>query len=105
MSRSRKKVETTVQLADIAGLVAGAASGEGLGNRFLGGIREVDAVVLVLRAFDDPNVVGGSDPLDDLHTLELELVLADAESAEAQLEKRRKMVRGDPTQAGAVVVL
>src|SRR5207248_2480960 len=83
MSRSRKKVETTVQLADIAGLVAGASSGEGLGNRFLGGIREVDAIVLVLRAFDDPNVAGGSDPLADLHTLELELVLADAESAEA----------------------
>lgn len=105
MSRSRKKVQATVQLVDIAGLVAGAARGEGLGNRFLGGIREVDAVVLVLRSFEDPNIAGGTDPLADLHTLELELVLADAESAEAQLEKRRKMVKGDPSQAAAVAVL
>ena len=105
MSRSRKKVPATVQLADIAGLVAGASTGEGLGNRFLGGIREVDALVLVLRAFDDPNVPGGTDPLEDLHTLELELVLADAESAEVQLAKRRKMVKGDPSQAAAVAVL
>jgi ribosome-binding ATPase len=105
MSKSRKKVAATVQLVDIAGLVAGAASGEGLGNRFLGGIREVDAVVMVLRAFDDPNVTGGSDPLADLHTLELELVLADAESAEAQVAKRRKMVKGDPSQVAAVAVL
>ena len=105
MSRSRKKVAATVQLVDIAGLVAGSASGEGLGNRFLGGIREVDAIVLVLRAFEDPNVAGGTDPLADLHTLELELVLADAESAEAQLDKRRKMVKGDPSQVSAVALL
>ena len=105
MSKSRKKVAATVQLVDIAGLVAGAASGEGLGNRFLGGIREVDAIVLVLRAFDDDNVVGGNDPLADLQTLELELVLADAESAEAQAAKRRKMVKGDPREADAVAVL
>ena len=105
MSRSRKKVEASVQLVDIAGLVAGASTGEGLGNRFLGGIREVDALVLVLRAFEDPNVPGDTDPLADLHTLELELVLADAESAEVQLAKRRKMVKGDPSQAAAVYVL
>jgi GTP-binding protein YchF len=105
MSRSRKKVPATVQLVDIAGLVAGSASGEGLGNRFLGGIREVDAVVLVLRAFEEPNVAGQTDPLGDLHTLELELVLADVESAETQVAKRRKMVKGDPTQAAAVAVL
>src|SRR5262245_52780463 len=91
MSKSRKVVQATVQLVDIAGLVAGASTGEGLGNRFLGGIREVDAVVLVLRAFEDGNVAGGTDPLADLHTLELELVLADAESAETQLAKRQKM--------------
>jgi GTP-binding protein YchF len=105
MSRSRKKVPATVQIVDIAGLVAGSASGEGLGNRFLGGLREVDAVVMVLRAFEDPNVTGESDPLADLHTLELELVLADVESAEAQLAKRRKMVKGDPAEAAAVAVL
>jgi GTP-binding protein YchF len=105
MSRSRKKVPATVQLVDIAGLVAGSASGEGLGNRFLGGLREVDAVVLVLRAFEDPNVPGDTDPLGDLHTLELELVLADVESAETQAAKRRKMAKGDPTEAAAVAVL
>ena len=105
MSRSRKKIAATVQLVDIAGLVAGAASGEGLGNRFLHGIRESDAIVLVLRAFEDPNVPGDTDPLSDLHTLELELVLSDAESAEAQLAKRRKMIKGDPTQAAAAAVL
>jgi ribosome-binding ATPase YchF (GTP1/OBG family) len=105
MSRSRKKIAATVGLVDIAGLVAGSSTGEGLGNRFLGGIREVDAIVLVLRAFEDPNVPGGSDPLADLHTLELELVLADVESAEAQLLKRRKMAKGDPSQAEPVSVL
>jgi ribosome-binding ATPase len=97
MSESKKVVHATAELVDIAGLVAGAAQGEGLGNRFLAGIREVDAIILVLRAFEDQNVVGGTDPLDDLHTLELELVLADVASAESQLEKRRKMARADPS--------
>jgi ribosome-binding ATPase len=105
MSASRKTVHATVEFVDIAGLVAGAASGEGLGNRFLAGIREVDAVLLVLRAFDDPNVVGGTDPLDDLHTLELELVLADVASAEAQIDKRRKMAKQDPSLKDEVVAL
>src|SRR3954471_12695697 len=61
MSQSKKKVPATVEFVDIAALVAGSASGEGLGNRFLGGIREVDAMVVVLRAFEDENVVGGND--------------------------------------------
>ncbi|MGH3849292.1 MAG: GTPase, partial [Pseudonocardiaceae bacterium] len=97
MSKSRKVVSATVEFVDIAGLVAGASSGEGLGNRFLAGIREVDAVVAVLRAFEDDSVVGDCDPLVDLETLELELVLADAESLETQLPRRRKMARADPT--------
>ena len=105
MSRSKKVVPATIEVVDIAGLVAGAAAGEGLGNRFLGGIREVDAVLLVLRAFEDDNVVGASDPLDDLHTLELELVLADADSVETQIEKRRKTVRTDPRAANELEVL
>src|ERR1700730_1950453 len=71
LSKSRKLVHTTVEMVDIAGLVAGASTGEGLGNRFLAGIREADAICLVLRAFEDPNVPGGSDPLDDLGVLEL----------------------------------
>jgi GTP-binding protein YchF len=97
MSRSRKVVPATLEFVDIAGLVAGSSTGEGLGNRFLGGIREVDAIVMVLRAFDDDNVVGDTDPLGDLHTLELELVLADADSVESQVVKRRKMARHDPS--------
>ncbi|HEX9530124.1 MAG TPA: redox-regulated ATPase YchF [Acidimicrobiales bacterium] len=101
MSKSRKVVQATVELVDIAGLVAGAASGEGLGNRFLAGIREADALVLVLRAFEDANVVGGHDPVEDLGVLELELVLADAATVENQLDKRRKASRTDKSlQAG-----
>ena len=105
MSRSRKVVAATLELVDIAGLVAGASAGEGLGNRFLGGIREVDAILLVLRAFADDRVVGSSDPTDDLHTLELELVMADLESAETQLAKRRKMAKGDPNAEAEAGVL
>ena len=105
MSKSKKVVPATLELVDIAGLVAGSATGEGLGNRFLAGIRESDAILLVLRAFEDDNVVGGHDPLDDLHTLELELVLADAESAETQLAKRRKMAKFDPSAAAEAVAL
>ena len=105
MSKSKKVVPATLELVDIAGLVAGASTGEGLGNRFLAGIREVDAVVLVLRAFEDDNVVGGTDPLDDLHTLELELVLADVDSIESQLPKRQKMARADKSLAGEVAAM
>src|ERR1700682_6324228 len=76
MSHSRKTVHATVEFVDIAGLVAGASTGEGLGNRFLAGIREADAICLVLRAFDDPNVPGGTDPVEDLGVLELELVMS-----------------------------
>jgi len=105
MSESKKVVPATVEFVDIAALVAGAASGEGLGNRFLGGIRDVDAMVVVLRAFEDENVVGSNEPLDDLHTLELELVLADVASLESQLNKRRKAAKGDKSLAGEVAVL
>jgi len=105
MSKSKKVVHATVELVDIAGLVAGASSGEGLGNRFLAGIREVDAVILVLRAFESDEVVGGHDPLDDLHTLELELVLADAASVEGLLHRRRKAAKNDKQAAADVPVL
>jgi ribosome-binding ATPase len=95
MSRSKKVVHATAEIVDIAGLQKGSSQGEGLGNRFLGGLREVDAICYVLRAFRDDNVPGDADPLDDLTTLELELVLADAASAESQLDKRRKAARVD----------
>ena len=105
MSKSKKVVHATVELVDIAGLVAGASSGEGLGNRFLAGIREVDAVILVLRAFESDEIIGGHDPLDDLHTLELELVLADVASVEGLLYRRRKAAKGDKDAAAEVPVL
>ena len=105
MSKSRKTVHTTVEFVDIAGLVAGASSGEGLGNRFLAGIREADALCLVLRAFVDENVVGGTDPLEDLQVLELELVLADVATVENQVDKRRKAARADKSLLGEVAAL
>lgn len=105
MSRSRKVVRASFELVDIAGLVAGSSSGEGLGNRFLAGIREADAICYVLRAFEDPNVPGGSDPLADLGVLELELVLADLQSAEGQLERRRKAAKADRSLEGQVAAL
>jgi len=105
MSASRKVVHAGVELVDIAGLVAGSSTGEGLGNRFLAGIREADAICLVLRAFEDPNVAGGDDPVDDLGVLELELVLADLASAESQLERRRKAAKQDRSLEGQVAAL
>jgi GTP-binding protein YchF len=95
MSSSRNVVPAAVQFVDIGGLVEGASKGEGLGNRFLANIREADAVVYVLRAFDDEDVPGAADPLEHLRVVELELTLADLESVESQLEKRRKAARAD----------
>ncbi len=105
MSSSRRVVHATVELVDIAGLVAGASSGEGLGNRFLAGIREVDALCLVLRAFEDEQVPGETDPLEALSVLELELVLADLASLESQLDRRRKASRVAKGDRGAAELL
>ena len=105
MSRSRKVVHATAEFVDIAGLQKGSAQGEGLGNRFLGGIREVDAICYVLRAFSAVDVAGGNDPLDDLATLELELVLADVASAETQIDRRRKAARSDKSLSAEVGAL
>ena len=105
MSASRKTVHATVEFVDIAGLVAGASTGEGLGNRFLAGIREADALCLVLRSFEDPGVPGDTDPLSDLGVLELELVLADAATVDSQIDKRRKAARADKSLAGEVAAL
>jgi GTP-binding protein YchF len=99
ISASRKVVHTAIEVVDIAGLVAGSATGEGLGNRFLAGIREVDALCLVLRAFEDPGVAGDFDPVAALGVLELELVLADMATVEGQIDKRRKAARADRSDA------
>jgi ribosome-binding ATPase len=105
MSASKSVVPTSVQFTDIGGLVEGASKGEGLGNRFLGGIREVDAIVYVLRAFADSDVPGPTDPLEHLGIVETELTLADLESVESQVEKRRKAARADRSLADEVEAL
>jgi GTP-binding protein YchF len=87
----------TIDFHDIAGLVAGAHEGEGLGNKFLGNIRETDAIVHVVRAHHDENVIhpeGRVDPLADIETIETELVLADLEQAERRVERVGKQARG-----------
>mgnify|MGYP001806781823 FL=1 len=105
MSDSEKVIPASVQFADIGGLVEGAASGEGLGNKFLAGIREVDAIVFVLRAFQDTDVPGPTDPLEHLRIVEVELALADLETVERQLEKHRKSMKSDKTLAATVALL
>ena len=105
MSASRNVVPASVQFVDIGGLVEGASKGEGLGNRFLANIREADAVVYVLRAFLDDDVPGPTDPLEHLRVVELELTLADLESVENQVNKRRKAAKNDRTIADEVAAL
>lgn len=105
LHNSRKLVHAHIQVSDIAGLVSGASTGAGLGNRFLGQIREADGIVYVLRAFEDPNVVGEVDPLGSLETLELELVLADLAGVEGTLERRRKAARADRSLVAEVEAL
>ena len=99
MSESKNVVHASVQFTDIGGLVEGASEGEGLGNKFLANIREVDAVVYVLRAFVDNDVPGTPEPLEQLSVLETELTLADLESVERQAAKRIKAARLDPSAA------
>ena len=102
MSQSRNVVHASVQFTDIGGLVEGASQGEGLGNQFLANIREVDAIVYVLRAFQDPDIPGDPDPLEQLRVLEIELTLADLETLEKQLAKKAKIARIDKTIEGEV---
>ncbi|MFV1990212.1 MAG: redox-regulated ATPase YchF [Acidimicrobiales bacterium] len=97
MSSSKKVVPATQQFVDIGGLVEGASKGEGLGNKFLAGIREVDAIVFVLRAFTDSDVPGPTDPLEHLAIVEIELALADLEAVSSRLDKRRKVARLNKT--------
>jgi GTP-binding protein YchF len=93
INKSKKTVPTTLSFVDIAGLVAGASKGEGLGNQFLANIRECDAIVHVVRCFEDDNIIhvdGSVDPLRDIEVISLELVLADLAQVEKRLERARK---------------
>ncbi|MBS1937898.1 MAG: redox-regulated ATPase YchF [Bacteroidetes bacterium] len=92
----QRMVPTTVEIVDIAGLVKGASKGEGLGNQFLGNIRECDAILHVLRCFDDPNVVhvdGSVDPVRDKEVIDIELQLKDLETVEARIKKVEKQAQ------------
>ncbi|EJY96082.1 redox-regulated ATPase YchF [Staphylococcus arlettae] len=96
MVQPKKTIPTTFEFTDIAGIVKGASKGEGLGNKFLSHIREVDAICQVVRAFDDDNVThvsGRVDPIDDIEVINMELILADLESVEKRLPKLEKMAR------------
>jgi ribosome-binding ATPase len=106
LAKSAKIIPTQLEFVDIAGLVRGAACGEGLGNQFLGHIREVDAVAHVVRCFSDPNVVhveGSVDPIRDIETVETELMLADLESLERRAVAVHKRARGGDKEARGLV--
>ena len=93
ISSSKKKIHTTISFVDIAGLVKGASKGEGLGNKFLSHIREVDAIIHMIRCFDSEdiqNVNPNIDPVRDLEIIETEMMLADLESIQKRLEKKKK---------------
>lgn len=108
MYKSRRGVPAAIEFVDIAGLVKGASKGEGLGNKFLSHIREVDAIAHVVRCFDDSNVVhvdGKIDPQSDLETIELELILADMEVVQRRLEKTKKAARNSKEEAAHLKIL
>ncbi|WEE35666.1 redox-regulated ATPase YchF [Lactiplantibacillus paraplantarum] len=101
---AKKVVPTTFEFTDIAGIVKGASKGEGLGNKFLENIRQVDAIVHVVRAFDDDNithVTGKVDPQDDIETINLELSLADLEAVDKRLAKVQRAAKGSDKEAKA----
>jgi len=102
MSKTKTLIHASVQVVDIGGLVEGASKGEGLGNKFLANIREVDAIVLVLRAFEDDDVPGPSDPLEHLRVVEIELALADLETVEKRLKQATRQAKLDKDAAAEV---
>ena len=105
MSNSKSVIHTQVEVVDIGGLVEGASKGEGLGNKFLANIREVDAIVFVLRAFEDDDVVGSPDPLEHLRVVELELALADLEAVEKRLNQATRQSKLDKTLGDEIAAL
>jgi GTP-binding protein YchF len=104
----QKIVPTTVEFVDIAGLVAGASKGEGLGNQFLAHIRETDAIVNVVRCFEDPNVIhvaGRINPLDDIAVIQTELALADMAAVDKAIHRENKKARSGDKDAAKLVAL
>lgn len=109
MYNTQKVIPASIEFVDIAGLVAGASHGEGLGNKFLSHIREVDAIVHVVRCFDDPNIIhvsGKVDPLSDIEVINLELALADLETVNKKFERDGKLVKtGDKSLIAGVELM
>jgi GTP-binding protein YchF len=108
ISSSEKIVPTRIEFVDIAGLVKGASKGEGLGNQFLANIREVDAIVHVVRCFDDDDIIhvsGSVDPARDIEVINLELALADLSQVEKRIERVRKQAKNSKEAAAELVVL
>ena len=108
LSQSAKIVPTRIEFVDIAGLVKGASQGEGLGNQFLANIREVDAIVQVVRCFEDDDIIhvsGSVDPVRDIEVINLELALADLAQTEKRLERCRKQAKGNKEFQAEVAVL
>lgn len=108
MYDSAKIVPATIEFVDIAGLVKGASKGEGLGNQFLANIREVDAIVHVVRCFEDSNIVhvdGSIDPLRDIETINLELIFSDLEILERRISKAVRAARNDKTIAKELALM
>lgn len=108
MFNAKKTTPAVVEFVDIAGLVKGASKGEGLGNKFLSHIREVDSIVEVVRCFEDSNIVhvdGKIDPIRDIETINLELIFADIETIEKRLEKAKKMLKSDKKYQEEIDVL
>ena len=94
----KKVTQAVIEFVDIAGLVKGASKGEGLGNKFLGDIRSTDAIVHVVRCFDDENIIhveGGADPARDIDIIDMELILSDMEMVERRIDKAEKAAKGD----------
>jgi GTP-binding protein YchF len=108
LGKSQKIVPTQLEFVDIAGLVKGASRGEGLGNQFLANIRETDAVIHVLRCFDDPNIIhveGSVDPVRDAEVVETELMLADMDSVERQINTVSKKAKSGEKESKALLAL
>ena len=108
IAKTEVVIPAAIEFVDIAGLVAGASKGEGLGNKFLANIREVDAIVQVVRCFENDDIIhsmGSVDPIRDIEIINTELVLADLESVERQREKAMKKARGNDKEAQAVCTM
>ena len=108
MYNPEKVTHAIIEFVDIAGLVKGASKGEGLGNKFLSHIREVDSIVQVVRCFEDPNIVhvdGSVNPLRDIETINLELIFADIETVDKRLDRAKKMLKADKKYQAEIDVL